>query len=207
MKKLLIFTLLTAITSLLTIYILSSCSSESQEISDDKNDSDDYDLACIYPDKYLSDKYIEDELPPEEFIGTIIEEEIEYIVVEPNIDEHEYDIAKKIHIDFIRTEGKDYIYGTGRTVHITYIPKINVIDGIGYIETDAIVTEGFEDFEISVIPDSTDIATYVIDNNSINEFDASYGLYYSGLMDVYVTVDGKTMPLSTALRMGKELCV
>ena len=196
-----LFTLYTLVTVAVTIYCLVSCNKEipHPELNTATNNGN---IVNIVTEKDYND-YVEAELPPEEFIGTIIEEEPEYIVVEPNADEAEYEIAKKIRIDFIRTEKKDYLYGTGRKVHITYIPHMNIIDDMAYIETDAVGTEGFEDFELSVIPDTNAMATYVFDNSSLGEFNSAYGLYYSGLKDVYVTVDGKTMPLATALRMGK----
>ena len=213
MRQRTFFGIFTALTVIATIYCLSACKSENR-LKDGKDK--DLFLPDVENDKIIAvisgaDKYpsqddvvrVEAELPPEEFIGTVIEEENEYIIVVPNMDEKEYAIAKKIRIDFIKTQKKDYLYGTGRKVHITYIPHMTVTDGTAYIETDAVKTEGFEDFELSVIPESNDMATYVIDNGSLNEFNPSYGLYYSGLKDVYVAVDGKTMPLATALRMGK----
>lgn len=175
----LLFWLFSAFTLIFTVYCLTCCGSKTNTHNDKEkplylpqaeNDNIMTVISGIDKDGKADDVRYEDELPPEEFIGTIIEEHFDYIIVEPNIDEEEYKIAKKIRIDFIKTQGKDYLFGTGRKVHITYIPHINVTDGMGYIETDAIETEGFEDFELSVIPNEADITTLVLNNNSLHEF-------------------------------------
>jgi len=208
-KKICVLFLTVIFTTALTVYTLTSC----------KRNDGDYEKTPIHPestsDKILtvigsnesddlrqSDEYVDNELPPEEFIGTIIEEENNYIVVCPNTDEQEYEIAKKIRIDFTSYH-KDYLYGTGRQVLITYIPHISVKDGMGYITTDSINTEGFEDFELFTVEDNSNNLTHVINNSDISVHNSDYKLYYYGLGEVFISVDGKTLPLANALRLGK----
>ena len=209
MKKTCALVLMLVFATALTVYTLTSCN---------RNDGD-YEKTTILPestsdkiltviggnkseDLWQSDEYVEDELPPEEFVGTIIEEENDYIVVLPNTDEEEYEIAEKIRIDFTSYH-KDYVYGTGRKVLVTYIPHIEVKDGVGYVTTDSIDTEGFEDFDLFTVPKDKQNAVFVLNNSQLSQYNSDYDLYYYGVRDVYVTVDGKTLPLADALRLGK----
>ena len=159
------------------------------------------------------DGIIEDELPPESFVGTVIEETTSYMIVEPNKDENEYKISDRIRVDYI-TDHIDYLYGKGRKVVITYIPT-NYSDAVFTIKTDDIRHNGFEEFELSVqyrqdsIParfaeiQHAGLLTYIANSREFDEHDIDYNLYYYGLHDVYVTVDGITIPLIEALRYGK----
>lgn len=154
---------------------------------------------------------VEDELPPESFVGTVIEEDSYYMVVEPNSDEEELtSYGKKVRVEFI-TENIDFRYGIGRKVVITYIPPRNGTT----ITTDDIRTDGFEEFKLSVqYRDDTIPARFaeiqyagflklIANNRDFIEDASDYNLYYYGLHDVYVTVDGDTLPLIEALTYGK----
>ena len=153
----------------------------------------------------------ENELPPESFVGTVREETTTYMIVEPNIDEDEYEISKRIRVDYI-TDHYDYLYGIGRKVVITYIPPV---DNGATLTTDYIRCDGFEEFELSVqyrqdsIParfaeiQYAGLLTLVANNRDFDEYASDYNLYYYGLHDVFVTVDGDTLPLKEALSYGK----
>ena len=114
MRQRTFFGIFTALTVIATIYCLSACKSENRlKDGKDKNlflpDAENDKIIAVISggDKYPSQDdvvRVEAELPPEEFIGTVIEEENEYIIVVPNLDEKEYAIAKKIRIDFIKTQ-------------------------------------------------------------------------------------------------------
>ncbi len=154
---------------------------------------------------------VDNELPPESFVGTVLEETTAYMIVEPNIDEDEYSISKKIRIEYIH-DHIDYLYGIGRKVVITYIPPIA---GGSTITTDDIRHDGFEEFTLSVqyrqdsIPSRFAEIQYagflklIANNRDFDENASDYNLYYYGLHDVYVTVDGDTLPLKEALTYGK----
>ena len=161
----------------------------------------------------INDEFTDNELPPESFVGTVIEETTSYMIVEPNKDEQEYKISDRIRVDYI-TDHIDYLYGKGRKVVITYIPT-NYSDAVFSIKTDDIRHDGFEEFELSVqyrqdsIParfaeiQYAGLLTLVANNRDFDEYASDYNLYYYGLHDVYVTVDGDTLPLKEALSYGK----
>ena len=166
---------------------------------------------CPVPGKD-SESITDSELPPESFVGTVIEEDTHYMVVEPNTDEEEYRISKKIRVEYLN-DHIDYLYGKGRKVVITYIPPI---EGGKTIVTDDIRHDGFEDFTLSVqyyedklpvtssaMPYSDRYITLVANNRDFNCDSSDYNLYYLGLYDVYVTVDKTTLPLKEALFYGK----
>ena len=57
-------------------------------------------IVAVLPDKNISEPgtdadVVENELPPESFVGPVVEEDTYYMVVEPNADEEEYEISKK----------------------------------------------------------------------------------------------------------------
>lgn len=152
----------------------------------------------------------ENELPPESFVGTIIEESTSHMVVVPGTDEKEYDISKRIRVEYIH-DHIDYLYGIGRKVVITYIPPFDN----NTIVTDDIRHDGFENFKLSVQYKSSSLPvlssvnysgtyiTHVANNTDFIKDGSDYNLYYLGLYDVYVTVDGNTLPLKEALFYGK----
>lgn len=173
-------------------------------------------IVAVLPDKNISEPgtdadVVENELPPESFVGTVVEEDTYYMVVEPNADEEEYEISKRIRVEYLH-DHVDYLYGIGRKVVITYIPPIT---GGSTITTDDIRHDGFEEFELSVqyrqdsIParfaeiQYAGLLTLVANNRDFDEDASDYNLYYHGLHDVYVTVDGDTLPLREALKYGK----
>jgi len=176
------------------------------DLTDITNDSKTY-----APGEDMYDDTVENELPPESFVGTVLEEDTYYMIVEPNIDEEEYEISKRIRVEFIN-DHIDYLYGIGRKVVITYIPPLA---GGSTITTDDIRHDGFEEFELSVqyrqdsIParfaeiQYAGLLTLAANNREFDENASDYNLYYYGLNDVYVTVDGDTLPLKEALSYGK----
>lgn len=211
MKKSTIFLtlLITAVTA--TVFLLSGCNygkSEAEKPLILPDSTSDEILTVISGCKtetdlrHEDDSIMEDELPPEQFIGKIIEEERDHITVCPNTDEKEYEIADTFRISFTEKH-KDYLYGTGRSVLITYIPHIDIKDGIAHITTDDINTEGYEDFDLFAIADEGRNSSFVINNCELSTYNPDYNLYYYGLGEVFITVDGKTLPLVNALRLGK----
>ncbi|MBO4950056.1 MAG: hypothetical protein J6E38_03455 [Clostridia bacterium] len=199
--------------------IFAACESKTQSDGKDGNDvfGDCDELAHYITDCKTNepgeDRYntVESELPPESFVGTVVEEDTYYMVVEPNVDEEEYEISKRIRVEYLH-DHIDYLYGIGRKVVITYIPPMA---GGTTITTDDIRHDGFEEFELSVqyrqdsIParfaeiQYAGILTLVANNRDFDEYASDYNLYYYGLHDVYVTVDGNTLPLKEALNYGK----
>lgn len=199
--------------------IFAACESKTQTDGKDGNDvfGDCDELAHYVTDCKTNepgeDMYntVESELPPESFVGTVVEEDTYYMVVEPNVDEEEYEISKRIRVEYLH-DHIDYLYGIGRKVVITYIPPMA---GGTTITTDDIRHDGFEEFELSVqyrqdsIParfaeiQYAGLLTLVANNRDFDEYASDYNLYYYGLHDVYVTVDGNTLPLKEALNYGK----
>ncbi len=80
------------------------------------------------------------------FVGTVLEETIEYMIVEPNEDEEERKSSDKIQISY-GTNHKDYLYGIGRKVVIYYTGYI-MESYPAQINTNKISTEGYKDFEL-----------------------------------------------------------
>ena len=66
--------------------------------------------------------------------------------------------------------------------------------------------KGNLDFEISVTPSGKKERTEILRVNEKSENGSkSYSLYYYGLSDVSITIDGETLPLAQALQEGKVL--
>lgn len=208
-----LFTLITAITltSLVACEFREEFPNENRAPVIPKAPDDDF--ACIFPaEPGCEDETIDSELPPESFVGTVLEEDTYYMIVEPNSDEEEYArYGEKIRVEYLH-DHYDYLYGIGRKVVITYIPP--VVGGTT-ISTDDISCDGFEEFELSVqyrqdsIParfaeiQYAGLLTLIANSREFDENDIDYNLYYYGLHDVYVTVDGETLPLKEALSYGK----
>ena len=197
------------------VTVLVACDTAKQE-SEVENKTKDDNIECVFTDDKITapgydDGYVDNELPPESFVGTVIEEDTYYMIVEPNADEEEYNLSTKIRVEYLN-DHIDYLYGIGRKVVITYIPPLA---GGTTITTDDIRCDGFEDFTLSVqyrqdsIPANfAEIAyagflTLVANNRDFDEYVSDYNLYYYGLNDVYVTVDGATLSLKEALSYGK----
>lgn len=176
--------------------------------------SNDKITAILSNDEAEGSDVVEYELPPESFVGTVIEETTSYMIVRPNTDEEEYEaFGDRICVEYIH-DHIDYLYGIGRKVVITYVPAI-YSSAKPTIVTDDIRHDGFEEFELSVqyrndsIParfaeiQYAGLLTLVANSRDFDENASDYNLYYYGLHDVYVTVDGETLPLKEALSYGK----
>ncbi len=71
------------------------------------------------------------------------------------------------------------------------------------IEADRDIT-GNLDFELSVTPSGKKERTEILRvNEKYENGSTSYSLYYYGLSDVSITIDGQTLPLAQALQEGK----
>lgn len=92
------------------------------------------------------------------------------------------------------SEHDDYLYGEGRRVVIYYYETPAVRSDFE-ITTEDISTEGFRDFELSVIVSE--------DSEHKGKTLISEGLYYYGITKVTVSVDNQTMSLEEALESGK----
>ena len=149
--------------------------------------------------------------PDEEqsFVGTVIEETTSYMVVEPAHDEYEKTVADRIKIEY-GTDHIDYLYGTGRMVVIYYKGDINTADGnMASIKSDDISTEGFREWEMKVVPSKEPNNKKIMektqpqDSETTSHWYKQYNLYYHGLEDVIITVDGEQHSLAHALKRGK----
>ncbi len=129
---------------------------------------------------------------PRAFLATVLEEDTTYMLVEPDKESDEYKCADKIRIEY-GTDHVDYLYGVGRKVVIYYSGMI-LESYPAMIITDDISTEGFKDFEISVVKSEDNNERFVLkDGRDIS-------LYYYGLDEVNIEIDGKTIPLETAIK-------
>ena len=149
--------------------------------------------------------------PDEEqsFVGTVIEETTSYMVVEPAHDEYEKTVADRIKIEY-GTDHIDYLYGTGRMVVIYYKGDINTADGnMASTKSDDISTEGFREWEMKVVPSNEPNNKKIMEKTQPHDSDTTspwykqYNLYYHGLEDVIITVDGEQHSLAHALKHGK----
>ena len=149
--------------------------------------------------------------PDEEqsFVGTVIEETTSYMVVEPAHDEYEKTVADRIKIEY-GTDHIDYLYGTGRMVVIYYKGDINTADGnMASIKSDDISTEGFREWEMKVVPSNEPNNKKIMEKTQPHDSDTTshwykqYNLYYHGLEDVIITLDGEQHSLAHALKRGK----
>jgi len=135
------------------------------------------------------------------FVGTILEETTTYLIVEPNEDEEERKSADKIRIN-LGTNNRDYLYGIGRKVIINYTGYIKETYP-AQIDTNNILTNGYEEFELSVKKLDNKKKIKILNNGEIDKYNPGFDLYYYGLEEVNVFVDNKTMSLEEALRSGK----
>lgn len=143
------------------------------------------------------------------FVGTVIEETTTYMIVEPANDEYERTVAGKIKVEY-GTDHIDYLYGTGRLVVIYYKGEINTDDGkMSSIKTDDISVEGFREWEMTVVSSNDNVSKKIYDKAQPHDSDSTshwyrqYNLYYHGLEDVIITVDGEQHSLAHALKRGK----
>ena len=134
------------------------------------------------------------------FIATIIEEEPTYLIVEPSDGEMEKLQSNTRKILIANGENRDYIYGVGRNVIITYDNKIQS-DTNTIIGAD-IDTDGYDKFEFEVVESGKLEKKKILNNTDLNKLNTNYDLYYYGLEEVNVKVDNKVMTLENALKDG-----
>ena len=135
------------------------------------------------------------------FVGTVLEETTTYMIVEPNEDEEERKSSDKIIINY-GTNHIDYLYGIGRKVIINYTGYIKETYP-AQIDTNDILINGYEEFELSVKKSDNTKKTKILNEQDIYTYSSDVDLYYYGLEEVNVKVDNKNMSLEKALRSGK----
>lgn len=143
------------------------------------------------------------------FLGTVLEESASYMIVEPAEGEEEREISQQVMIEY-PFEHSDYLYGEGRRVVVYYSDSSSSpLSSSGFrILTDDISTEGFREFELSVESAPQKKKSLILSSQDLaasNPFPkaANVNLYYYGLSEVLVAVDGQTVSLADALRDGK----
>ena len=134
------------------------------------------------------------------FIATIVEEEPTYLIVEPSDGEMEKLQSNTRKILIADGENRDYYYGVGRKVIITYDNKIQ--SDTNTIISATIDVDGYDNFELEVIESEKLEKRKILDNKDIDKLNSDYGLYYYGLEEVNVKVAGKEMSLEKALKDG-----
>ena len=165
------------------------------------SESDEYDTYFKIVDISFSEQ--------QSFVGKIIEETTTYMIVEPANDEYERTVSEQIKVEY-GTDHIDYLYGTGRLVVIYYKGEINTDDGkMSSIKTDDISVEGFREWEMTVVSSNDNVSKKIYDKAQPHDSDSTshwyrqYNLYYHGLEDVIITVDGEQHSLAHALKRGK----
>lgn len=134
------------------------------------------------------------------FIGTIIEEEPTYLIVEPKDGELEKEQSNTKKILIPNEEYRDYIYGVGRKVIITYDAFIQ--DDNNTIIGADIDVDGYDDFEIEVVESAKIEKRKILNNKDLDKLNTNYDLWYYGLEEVNVKVNNKEMTLVNALKEG-----
>ena len=135
------------------------------------------------------------------FVGTVLEETTTYMIVEPNEDEDERKSADKIKINY-GTDHYDYLYGIGRKVIIKYTGYIKETYP-AQIDTNEILIDGYENFELSVKKSDKKTKFKILNNQELYKNNSNFDLYYYGLEEVNISVDNEIMPLEDALKSGK----
>lgn len=135
------------------------------------------------------------------FVGTVLEETTKYMIIEPNEDEEERKSSDKIKINY-GTDHIDYLYGIGRKVIVFYNGFI-MESYPAQINTDNILIDGYEDFELEVKVSNKIEKKKILNNKDLSSDKQDYNLYFYGLDAVNVTVNNKTMSLEDALKSGK----
>ena len=135
------------------------------------------------------------------FVGTVLEETTTYMIVEPNEDEEERRTADKIQINY-GVDHIDFLYGIGRKVIIKYSGYIKETYP-AQIDTNDILINGYEEFELSVKESENKKKNKILNNQELDKWNSDFDLYYYGLEEVNIFVDNKTMSLEEALRTGK----
>ena len=134
------------------------------------------------------------------FIATIIEEEPTYLIVEPYDGELEKMQSNTRKILIANGENRDYFYGVGRKVIITY-------DHIIQSDTNTIIgatidVDGYDRFELEVTESEKIEKKKILNNKDLDRLNSDYDLYYFGLEEVNVKVNNKVMTLENALKDG-----
>ncbi len=141
------------------------------------------------------------------FLGTVIAESSMWMIVEPAETENERSLSDRILIQY-PTDHYDYLYGEGRRVVIYYNDAFLTDSPSGpCITTEDISTQGFRDFELSVEPSGQAKKALILSSDEIAGFSSfpesnTASLYYCGLSEVWITVDGQTSSLKDAVRDG-----
>lgn len=141
------------------------------------------------------------------FLGTVIAESTMWMIVEPAETENERSLSDRITIQY-PTDHYDYLYGEGRRVVIYYNDAFLTDSPSGpCITTEDISTQGFRDFELSVEPSGQAKKALILSSDEIAGFSSfpesnTASLYYCGLSEVWITVDGQTSSLKDAVRDG-----
>lgn len=141
------------------------------------------------------------------FLGTVIAESTMWMIVEPAETENERSLSDRITIQY-PTDHYDYLYGEGRRVVIYYNDAFLTDSPSGpCITTEDISTQGFRDFELSVEPSGQAKKALILSSDEIAGFSSfpesnTANLYYCGLSEVWITVDGQTSSLKDAVRDG-----
>ena len=133
------------------------------------------------------------------FVGTIIEENPAYIIVEPASGETERNSSDKIQIAL--NEKRDYLYGKNRKVVIYYDGTIKETYP-AQINASKISVTGYDEFEITVKESTNKDKKKILNNKDLYDINPEYNLYYFGLEEVYVNVNNKNMTLENALKSG-----
>lgn len=123
------------------------------------------------------------------------------MIVEPNEDEDERKSADKIKINY-GTDHYDYLYGIGRKVIIKYTGYIKETYP-AQIDTNEILIDGYENFELSVKKSDKKTKFKILSNQELYKNNSNFDLYYYGLEEVNISVDNEIMPLEDALKSGK----
>ena len=146
-------------------------------------------------------KLITEKAEEKQFIGTVLEETTTYMIVEPNEDEEERKSSDKICINY-GTDHRDYLYGVGRKVLITYKGIVKETYP-AQIDSNNISTDGYPDFILLVEKASNKKLNKILNNKDLYKYNSEYDLYYYGLKSVNVRVDGEELTLEEALKSGK----
>ena len=134
------------------------------------------------------------------FVGTVLEVTTTYMIVEPNEDEDERKSADKIKINY-GTDHYDYLYGIGRKVIIKYTGYIKETYP-AQIDTNEILIDGYENFELSVKKSDKKTKFKILSNQELYKNNSNFDLYYYGLEEGNISVDNGIMPLEDALKSG-----
>ncbi len=137
-----------------------------------------------------------------EFIGRVLEEDLTYVIVEPNSGELERKIAEKIKVNFV-TPHKELIYGKERNILIKYNTGWFDENELIEITTDEIYPNGYEQYVIKVKESEVNEKKLVANSRDIFVFDKDYDFYFYGLDEVNVEIAGETMPILDALKSFK----